>query len=504
MRNASLASRAFGSPALQRLAQTTAFSSAADAFVAVSLAGSLFFNLSIDAARPRIILYLLLTMAPFAVVAPLLGPFVDRGRGVHKAVIALACLGRALLCLALSFQLRSLALYPLAFSILVLNKTHSVAKSALVPRLVDAPEKLVQNNAVLSRVSVIAGAVGGSIAAGVLTIFGGPAVLMVGAASYALALVMALNIPKPQAVVRLLGTRLIEERELRSPALVLGVSSMALLRAAVGYFSFFVAFTLKAMGEPTLVFGLVALLGGVGGLLATFVAPSLRRLLIEERIIEAALIFPALVALLAPKGLVLGSLLLSAFALGLSANIGRQSFDSLVQREAPDAERGRTFARLEVRLQLMWVVGALIPVLVRPSHVVGMYLMGGTLIIGAVVYGTGARGMVRSQWGQWTNMVSAMDWAEADLSVPLEEQLVGTARWLATRGSSRQAVIVVNSAMEVMSSQVSETDRPAFVEALLELESISARAAAPDGVSSEDVHRALELAEQFRRGTAPS
>ena len=40
-----------------------------DAFFTVSLAGSLFFNVSFDAARPRILLYLVLTMAPFALVA---------------------------------------------------------------------------------------------------------------------------------------------------------------------------------------------------------------------------------------------------------------------------------------------------------------------------------------------------------------------------------------------------------------------------------------------------
>jgi len=499
VRNANLAKRAFGPPSLARLAQTTAFSSAADAFVAVSLAGSLFFNLSIDAARPRIILYLVLTMAPFAVVAPLLGPVVDRVRGGHRAVIALACVGRALLCLALSFQLRSLALYPLAFSILVLNKTHSVAKSALVPRLVDAPEQLVENNAVLSRVSVVSGAIGGGIAGGILTLFGGPAVLLVGAVSYFLALLMALNIPKPQAVLRLLGTRIVEERELRSPALVLGVSSMALLRGAVGYFSFFVAFTLKALGEATLVFGLVAVVGGLGGLLATFVAPGLRRLLIEERIIEAALILPATVALVVPKGLVIASLTLASFALGMAANVGRQSFDSLVQREAPDAERGRTFARLEVRLQLMWVVGALIPVLVRPSLTVGMYLMGGVLVVGAVVYGTGARGAVRNQWGQWTNMVSAADWTASDQSVPLDEQLLDTARWLAERGSARQAVMVANAAVEYLARQESSSQRRELVDALLELEGIVARATKNDSVSAEDVQRALALADGARQ-----
>ena len=39
------------------------------------------------------ILYLLLTVAPFAVVAPLLGPIIDRGRGARRAtvVVSSAC-----------------------------------------------------------------------------------------------------------------------------------------------------------------------------------------------------------------------------------------------------------------------------------------------------------------------------------------------------------------------------------------------------------------------------
>ena len=58
----------------------------ADAFFTVSLADSLFFNVSVEAARPRLLLYLLITMAPFVVLAPLIGPFVDRVRGGQRTV----------------------------------------------------------------------------------------------------------------------------------------------------------------------------------------------------------------------------------------------------------------------------------------------------------------------------------------------------------------------------------------------------------------------------------
>ena len=42
---------------------------------------------------------------------------------------------------------------------------------------------------------------------------------------------------------------------------------------------------------------------------------------------------------------------------GVAAAAGKLAFDSIVQRDAPDAIRGRTFARFETRFQLVWVVG---------------------------------------------------------------------------------------------------------------------------------------------------
>ena len=60
----------------------------------------------------------------------------------------------------------------------------------------------------------------------------------------------------------------------------------------------------------------------------------------------------------------LGGAMLMAAIVALVSTSGRLAFDSLVQRDAPDANRGRSFASFELRFQIVWVVGAVIPVLV--------------------------------------------------------------------------------------------------------------------------------------------
>src|SRR5205085_964079 len=135
--------RMFGGMPFARLSATHALGTGADAFFTVSLAGSLFFNVSIGAARPRTIGYLALTLAPFVVLAPLIGPLIDRYGYARRAVAASTCLGRGILCLFAAADLHSVLLYPEAFAILVLEKTYTITKSALVPSLVDDDADLV-------------------------------------------------------------------------------------------------------------------------------------------------------------------------------------------------------------------------------------------------------------------------------------------------------------------------------------------------------------------------
>ena len=144
------------------LARTHLLSAAGDALIAIALAGSLFFNLDPAAARPKVALYLLVTMAPFAVVGPLIGPLVDRARGGRRGMIIGAGIARAILALLMVRHLDSLLLFPEAFGALVAGKTYHVAKSAVVPGLVREERDLVEAN---SKLMLLSG-LGGALAAG--------------------------------------------------------------------------------------------------------------------------------------------------------------------------------------------------------------------------------------------------------------------------------------------------------------------------------------------------
>ena len=118
-----------------RLALTHVLMTAGDTLFAVSLAGSLFFSISPTAAKDKVLLYLLLTMGPFAVVAPALGPLIDRSRGARRAMVVASALGRAVLCPFVARDIHSLLLFPEAFAMLVLSKVYLVTKGALVPEM---------------------------------------------------------------------------------------------------------------------------------------------------------------------------------------------------------------------------------------------------------------------------------------------------------------------------------------------------------------------------------
>ena len=67
---------------------------AADAMVTVALAGTVFFSAPSEAQRGNVLLYLLMTMAPFAVVAPVIGPALDRVQHGRRWVMAGTAIGR--------------------------------------------------------------------------------------------------------------------------------------------------------------------------------------------------------------------------------------------------------------------------------------------------------------------------------------------------------------------------------------------------------------------------
>lgn len=373
-------------PPFARLARAHALSSAGDALVAIGLAGSLFFSISPEAARGKVALYLALTMAPFALVAPLIGPLLDRQQGSRRAVLVGSIAGRAVVCFLMSRHLHGLLLFPEAFAALVLGKAYAVAKAALVPAVVDDPGELVQANAKLTLISAAMGfaAAGPGVLAYQL---GGEWVLGLAAVTFAVGVGFGLQIPRASAPVPATAA---ERAELRGTGVLLAAAAMAVLRGLVGFLAFLLAFSLRADDAPAWWFGVVIAASGFGAVAGAVLAPLVRRFLREERILLGCLIVVAVGGLLAvqqaagrPAGAVL------AFAMGTAASAARLCFDAIVQRDAPDADKGRSFARFETRFQLAWVLGALVPVALSVPTDVGYSIIAIAATVPAVSYLTG-------------------------------------------------------------------------------------------------------------------
>ncbi|HEX6419959.1 MAG TPA: MFS transporter [Acidimicrobiales bacterium] len=379
-----------------RLARTHAGAVAGDTLIALALANSLFFDIDPNAARSRVALYLALTMAPFAVVAPLIGPALDRARGGRRLMVIGANALRAVICLLMIGDLDSMLLFPEAFAVLVLAKSYHVAKSAIVPTVVRSDAELVAANSRLSFLSGVVGfaaAIPGGLA---FLVAGSEGVLVLAVAVFAVAAVLGLRIPPTK--VALDHTSETEREELRGGGIVLAASAMGLMRGIVGFLTFLIAFALRTDDAPTYQFGIVIAASGIGALIGALVAPVLRRNdMAEERILQTVLGLTALAGLLAAWGGGIVAAAALALTIGAAAGSGKLAFDAVVQRDAPDANRGRSFARFETRFQLTWVVGAFIPVVASIPMEIGFLVIAGCAAFALFSYLAGLRALERGE-----------------------------------------------------------------------------------------------------------
>jgi hypothetical protein len=360
-----------------RLAVTHGLSAAGDTLVTMALAGSLFFSISPSAARGRVALYLLLTMAPFAVVAPWLGPVLDRRRGGRRTMVIVANAGRAVVCFLMARHIQGLLLFPEAFVVLVLSKAYLITRSAIVPSTVAHEGELVEANSRLAILAVVAGFVAAVPGAAVLKIgfLGSPWVMRLAGVVFAMATVASFRLSRPPEPASSEVSVAEEKAELHAASIRLSLTSMAVLRGVVGFLVFLVAFAFRRDHAPAWWYGLVLAASMAGSFLGAALAPRLRRRFPEERILAGSVLAVALVGAGAAQVGGRPSVAVLAGILGVAAATGKLAFDSIVQRDAPDAVRGRTFARFETRFQLVWVAGAAIPVVIPISSWVGMGLI---------------------------------------------------------------------------------------------------------------------------------
>jgi len=371
---------------------------AGDTLVTMALAGSLFFSISPGAARNRVALYLLLTMAPFAVVAPWLGPLLDRSRNGRRMMLIACGAGRAVVCLFMARHVQGLLLFPEAFVVLVLSKGYSITKSALVPPTVDDEDELVEANSRLAVLGVVAGFVAAIPGAAVLKIgfLGAPWVLRLSAVAFAAAAAAGFRLKRIPGGNAPIVSAAEEKAELHAASIRLSVSAMAVLRAAVGFLVFLTAFVFRRDQAPAWWFGVVLGASMAGSFVGAAVAPRLRREIAEERILAGSLVAVAVVGIGAAWVGGRASIAVLAAVLGAGAGAGKLAFDSIVQRDAPDTVRGRTFARFETRFQLVWVAGAAVPVVLPIPSGVGMALIAVGCGAAFAAYTTGLRA-VRSR-----------------------------------------------------------------------------------------------------------
>jgi len=202
-----------GRTGLSSLIELTAAGNVGDAFVAVALAGTLFFGVSVSQARSQVALALLVTIAPFAVLAPLVGPLLDRVQDGRRYILAGTLVARGLLCWGMAgavFYHDSVTLLPAAFGVLVLQKAYGVTRSAVTPRLLPREITLVTANGRIGLASLIASTLGVLVASGIALAAGGGSdgaawVLRVGTVIYLAAAALSfrvparVDVPRPQA-----------------------------------------------------------------------------------------------------------------------------------------------------------------------------------------------------------------------------------------------------------------------------------------------------------------
>jgi MFS family permease len=390
--------------------------------VTISLAGSLFFSLSPKAADHQVLLYLLFTLAPFAIVSPLLGPLIDRSRGARRAMCMASAIGQAAMCPLMAMHLHGLLLFPLAFFVLVFQKLYLVTKGALVPEMaaMTAPDEdtgeqagYAPLNARLTLLGTLAGFAASAPGGILYAVTGSPGVLIFATIVFVGAAVAAARLPvisgrraeklwsEEAARVREFGAAgqsverqqdLAKLQPMANPEVMLGLTAMCIVRGLTGFMTFMLAFGLRRIhGVGLYWYGLVLGGTGAGAIVGLVLVGRLRKRFSEQQL----LLFSLWLIAIAAAGVALWGTLFAqvilAFVVGLCGAVAQPSFDSMTQRLIPFSAQGRAFARFGMRQQLVWVVGSLIPVIISFSLPAGDATLAVLAALGGLSYVSGRR-----------------------------------------------------------------------------------------------------------------
>ncbi|CAM4503000.1 MFS transporter [Nocardia ninae] len=393
---------------LTALTYATMANFALDAAVAVSLANTLFFASATAESKTKVALYLLITIAPFAVIAPLIGPMLDRLQHGRRVALATSFALRAVVAVVLILEFDSWALYPLALCMLIGSKSFSVLKSAVTPRVLPPDIDLVRTN---SRLTVF-GLVGGTIGAGAIAALAAAIADSKGALIFAIVIACAgtylsLRIPSwvevtegevpatlsyhaPTEVLTPEKEATTPPRKRRQPlgrSVVTALWGNSAIRVLTGFLTFYVAFVAKATehrpAQQAAMLGVVGAAAALGNFTGNATGARLK-LGKPTLIVLACTAACALVALFATfTNNLLGAAIATVVASGTSA-LAKVSLDAAIQDDLPPESIASGFGRSETVLQLSWVVGGSAGVLLPTDYWKGFAVITAILVIGLV------------------------------------------------------------------------------------------------------------------------
>ncbi len=367
-----------GESGLARLVELNAVHSAGDTALTLSLVGTIF-SIPTGEARGQVAFFLLLTMAPFTVLAPMVGPLLDRFRHGRRWAIGTTLATRAFLCwvLADAVATSSVWLFPAALGCLVASRAYNVTRASAVPRLLPRGFSLVAANSRQSLAGVAGLVLGGAIAGGAAQV--GPEwSLRVAFVIYVLGTVLAIKLPA--RIDSSIGEQDIEETtempvvapqggplrgfRRRVDALpwrvLFALWCTAGTRLLAGFLTLFLLFLLRDQPisglSGTLVLGLVVAAAGVGNAFGSVVGTLLRSHA-PETIAAAILLVATVAALTTTVFYAAWTLVVLALVAGVSGQLAKLSLDALVQRDVGETVRTSVFAWSETLLQIAWVIG---------------------------------------------------------------------------------------------------------------------------------------------------
>lgn len=470
-----------GPRAIRRLTLTHAIDDVADALVSLSLVGSLFFSVSFDASRERILLYLALTAAPLAVIAPFVGPALERSRLASRTLLAGTQFARVVLALGLAGSLSSLSFYPLVIGVLLARKVYALAKTILLAQLLPSEADLVAASGHLSRAGTVAGGLGTALAGALLATVGVAALPLLGALGYAVAGAVAMTIPAHRSddPVRVIAPeRIVVPAEVHTASI-----AVAALRAASGALTLLLALAIKRGGGDAWWFATALVAAGVGGFAGTFLAGGAHRRLSPDRIIVNCLLGPGLVALIGLLANGHFAVLAIAGAIGLAVSVASRAMD-VIHARLPDRSRARAISATELRLQLASVAGGSLVVVVAPSPQLGIGAVGAVLVAAAAMFASSRQLALRFDTGRQ----GAGGTPETG---DLARDLLDEAQLALSRDRPRVAIVLAVSAARAAHAAAPGSDRAdanAAIDALLQI------AARTEGDDHERARRAINVA----------